>query len=63
MTPATHSIFNQIVLKGLLRPLGMPQWDDVLNEAQADAIHGYLISIAWDAYNKELANSAPASGR
>jgi hypothetical protein len=33
----------------------MLQWDDVLTEAQVNAIHGYLVSISWDAYNQELA--------
>jgi len=53
MAAGTHEIFDQIVLKGLLRPLGMPQWDDVYSEQQVNAIHGYLISLAWDAYKQE----------
>jgi len=56
ISPERHAIFKDIVLKGALRPLGMPQWDDVLSEEDADAIHAYLISIEWDAYNAEHAN-------
>jgi hypothetical protein len=33
----------------------MPQWDDVLNEEQATAIHAYLIDLAWQAYNAQAA--------
>ena len=53
LTRAKHALFNDIVLKGLLRPLGMPQWDDVLSQNDVDAIHAYIISIEWDAYNAE----------
>jgi quinohemoprotein ethanol dehydrogenase len=55
MRPETHDAFKQIVLGGALINAGMPPWDDVLNPADADAIHAYLISIAWDAYNKQQA--------
>ncbi|HTR47625.1 MAG TPA: PQQ-dependent dehydrogenase, methanol/ethanol family [Verrucomicrobiae bacterium] len=55
MTPETHDAFKQIVLGGILQNAGMPPWDDVLTPADADAIHAYLISIAWDGYNKQQA--------
>jgi quinohemoprotein ethanol dehydrogenase len=55
MTPETHEAFRQIVLGGALIKAGMPPWDDVLSPADADAIHAYLISISWDAYNKQQA--------
>jgi quinohemoprotein ethanol dehydrogenase len=55
MTPETHAAFQQIVLGGALINAGMPPWDDVLSPADADRIHAYLISIAWDAYNKQQA--------
>ena len=53
MAPETHEAFNQIVLGGILKNAGMPPWDDILTQADADAIHSYLISISWDAYNKQ----------
>jgi quinohemoprotein ethanol dehydrogenase len=53
MTPPKHAAFKDIVLHGALRPLNMPQWDDVLSEQDADAIHAYLIAIAWDAYKSQ----------
>ncbi|MBF8270120.1 MAG: quinohemoprotein alcohol dehydrogenase, partial [Gammaproteobacteria bacterium] len=56
LTPERHALFADIVLKGLLRPLAMPQWDDVYNEEEVAAIHAYLISIAWDAYRAQQQN-------
>jgi len=53
MSPETHDAFKQIVLGGALINAGMPPWDDLLSQADADAIHAYLISISWDAYNKQ----------
>jgi len=55
MSPETHEAFNEIVLGGALINAGMPPWDDVLSPADADQIHAYLISIAWEAYNKQQA--------
>jgi quinohemoprotein ethanol dehydrogenase len=55
MAKDTHDAFHQIVLQGVLQNAGMPPWDDVLSAADADAIHQYLISVAWDAYNKQQA--------
>jgi quinohemoprotein ethanol dehydrogenase len=55
MSPETHQAFKQIVLGGALINAGMPPWDDVLSPEDADAIHAYLISIAWDGYNKQQA--------
>jgi quinohemoprotein ethanol dehydrogenase len=55
MSAAVHATFNDIVLRGQRRPLGMPQWDDVLSEADSNAMHAHLIAIAWDAYRKEQA--------
>jgi quinohemoprotein ethanol dehydrogenase len=55
MTKDTHDAFNQIVLQGIYQNAGMPPWDDVLTKDDADAIHQYLISVAWDAYRKQQA--------
>jgi hypothetical protein len=53
MSADTHATFNAIVLEGARRPLGMPQWDDVLNEQESNAIHAWLIDLAWRAYNAQ----------
>ncbi|MDE2340250.1 MAG: c-type cytochrome, partial [Alphaproteobacteria bacterium] len=43
MAPETHKVFDEIVLRGLYVPAGMPRWDDVLKPADAAAIHAWLI--------------------
>jgi quinohemoprotein ethanol dehydrogenase len=53
MSRDTHTTFNGIVLYGARRFQGMPQWDDVLSAADAEAIHGYLIDLSWQAYNAQ----------
>ena len=47
MTPATHRIFNAIVLGGAYGEKGMGRFDDVLSAADAEALHAYLIEQAW----------------
>jgi len=46
MTPETHAEFKDIVLRGKRINKGMGRFDDILSEADADAIHGYLIARA-----------------
>jgi quinohemoprotein ethanol dehydrogenase len=53
MAAATHAEFEDIVLHGNRRDRGMPQWDDLLNEEDAKAIHAYIISFSWDAYRAQ----------
>ena len=53
LTPETHGIFSEIVLHGAYAGKGMARWDDVLSPAQVDALHGYLIEQAWQAYDAE----------
>jgi quinohemoprotein ethanol dehydrogenase len=45
MPAEAHAAFNEIVLRGGLLAGGMPRWDDPLSEADADAIHAYLIDL------------------
>ncbi|MCP5145554.1 MAG: PQQ-dependent dehydrogenase, methanol/ethanol family [Gammaproteobacteria bacterium] len=53
MSAATHAAFEQILLGGTLQPLGMPRWDDVLDDEDVTAIHQYLITTARAAYDAE----------
>ena len=55
MSAATHTEFHQIVLGGIFKNAGMPPWNGVLSAEQVDAIHAYLISISWDAYEVQQA--------
>jgi quinohemoprotein ethanol dehydrogenase len=55
LEPATHAIFNSIVLGGAYVPKGMGRFDDVLSAGDADAIHAYLIDQA-----SQLTNASQA---
>jgi quinohemoprotein ethanol dehydrogenase len=44
MSAQTHASFNDIVVRGA-RP-GMPPFADVVSDADADAIHAFLIDRA-----------------
>jgi quinohemoprotein ethanol dehydrogenase len=47
LDPATHGLFNAIVLGGAYSQKGMGRFDDVLSAADADAVHAFLIDRAW----------------
>jgi quinohemoprotein ethanol dehydrogenase len=47
LEPATHALFNSIVLGGAYVVKGMGRFDDVLSPPDAEAIHAYLIDQAW----------------
>ncbi len=49
LSAGKHQIFYDIVLKGALSPVGMGRFDDVLTRANAEAIHAYIVSEAWNA--------------
>jgi quinohemoprotein ethanol dehydrogenase len=55
MSPETHKAFDEIVLKGLLVPNGMPRWDDKLTPADSAAIHAWLIDEQHKTRADELA--------
>ncbi len=55
MSTESHDAFKQIVLGGALENAGMPPWAGVLTAEDADAIHAFLISLSWDAYNTQQA--------
>jgi quinohemoprotein ethanol dehydrogenase len=46
MAPGTHKIFKDIVLRGAYMSMGMGNFSESLSEADADAIHAYLIKRA-----------------
>ena len=43
MNEATHSLFGEIVLDGVLRDVGMISFSDVLTKENTQDIHNYLI--------------------
>ena len=52
MTPETHKDFRNIVLRGYRRPTGMIPYDGILEDADIDTIHAYLISRQWELYQQ-----------
>jgi quinohemoprotein ethanol dehydrogenase len=58
MQPVVHELFNKIVLEGLFLPKGMPRWDDLLSEDDAQALHAYLIDLQTKLHAKEKALKA-----
>jgi len=52
LSPATHRIFYDIVLKGVYAPMGMGRFDDVLSRKDAQDVHAFLVDQAWDAYTQ-----------
>jgi PQQ-dependent dehydrogenase (methanol/ethanol family) len=52
ITDTTHRILREIVIGGLYKPMGMPQFADMSIESLA-AIEAYLTNSAWDAYEAQ----------
>jgi len=50
--PATHAIFDDIVLGGAFIARGMGRFDDVLSRADAADLHSYILERAWEAYRQ-----------
>ena len=50
---AQPAFLKQVVLKGSLAPFGMEKFDDLLTEADVDAIRAYLIDQASQAYRDQ----------
>jgi quinohemoprotein ethanol dehydrogenase len=57
LSPATHSIFYDIVLSGAYAPKGMGRFDDVLSSAEAHQIHAFLVDQAWQAHTVQQRGS------
>jgi quinohemoprotein ethanol dehydrogenase len=58
LDPGLQAIFKDIVLKGAVAPTGMERFDDILSEADVEAIHDYLIDESWKAYRMQEAAAA-----
>jgi quinohemoprotein ethanol dehydrogenase len=52
MNARTHAEFKDIVLKGIRFESGMAGFADVVSDADADAIHAYLVARAREDYRK-----------
>lgn len=51
--PGLQALFKDIVLRGAVAPTGMERFDDLLSEADVDAIHAYVIAESWKAYREQ----------
>ncbi len=58
LPPEVHAMFSDIVLHGALAPMGMGNFSDVLSEADANAIHAYLIDQERQGYEKQTHDAA-----
>jgi quinohemoprotein ethanol dehydrogenase len=61
ISPTTDRLFYDIVLRGLYAPAGMARWDDVLSQADAQAIHDYIMDMAWREYASHKPPANPAA--
>ncbi len=59
LSEGSHAAFDDILLGGLLKEQGMPQWSDVLTKDDAHAIHAYIIKLSQDAYRAQQRKAAP----
>ena len=50
---AKHMLFNDIVLKGILKENGMASFSNSLSEEDADAIHHFLLKKQKEAFSKQ----------
>ncbi len=54
MTLDTHNSFNDIVLKGTREQRGMGSFSSLLNSSDVEALHSYLIDLAWKEHESTL---------
>jgi quinohemoprotein ethanol dehydrogenase len=54
MTPEAHRDFNTTVLEGTLEEKGMAAFADILDAAQVNAIHAYIIARANESWGNDL---------
>ena len=59
MNAEAHEQFNDILLKGTRVDKGMGNFSDLLSPAQVEAVHNYLIELAWNTYEDAKVPSAP----
>jgi len=52
MAPLAHREFKDIVLRGIRSAKGMQSFADIVSDADADAIHAYLVARAREDYKK-----------
>lgn len=59
LAAATHTVFYDIVLRGIYAARGMGRFDDVLSRQDASDLHAFLVERAWDAYRHQRGAEHP----
>lgn len=59
MSETTHAEFMDIVLKGIRAERGMGNFSALITPEEANAIHNYLIDLAWHTYEKTHKTPVP----
>jgi quinohemoprotein ethanol dehydrogenase len=54
LTPQLHAQFNDIVLEGKLKALGMAPFKDILTTEQVAQIHAYVIARAQEDWQPDF---------
>ncbi len=53
LSPEKFALFDPIVRGGILAPLGMARFDDVLSLSDAEAIRNFLIDESWKLFSEQ----------
>ncbi len=59
MGEVAHNEFNDILLKGTRVAKGMGDFSELLSPADVEALHSFLIDLAWKAYEAEQEPTKP----
>jgi mono/diheme cytochrome c family protein len=53
---ARLALFPQIIRGGLFTNSGMPEFKDIVSEADLPALKAYILQQAWRAYDQQSSN-------
>ena len=53
LSPGAHTIFKEIVLGGVKKPLGMMSFEGIISEKDVEDIHAFVIYRQWQLYNEK----------
>ena len=62
MSSEVHGQFNDILLRGTRASRGMGSFADLLSPDEVEAVHSYLIDLAWSTWESENPGAQPHKG-